>query len=102
MTASSLPLAGIRVLDFSHVWAGPACTRILAQLGADVIKVEGPRRYDPTRNIFLVDNDPAGDFWNHSLYFQVRNQNKRAISLDQSQEPAREVVRRLVTDCDVV
>ena len=98
----SLPLSGIRVLDFTHVWAGPACTRILADLGAEVIKLEGPSRIDLTRSIFLVDNDSSGDYWERSLYFQNRNQGKRHIAVDLAREEGRKLVRRLVAKCDVV
>ena len=100
-----LPLEGIRVLDFTHVWAGPAATRILADLGADVIKVEGPSRMDMTRTVPLgtfMDNDVSGDFWNRSPYFQNRNQNKRAIAVDLGTEAGRDLIRQLVQQCDAL
>ena len=99
---STLPLDDIRVLDFTHVWAGPAATRILADLGADVIKVEGLNHVDMTRNLWFMDNDTSDDFWNRSPYFQNRNQNKRAIAVDLRTETGRNIIRRLVPQCDVV
>ena len=96
------PLEGIRVLDFTHVWAGPACTRILADLGAEVLKVEGMSYIDMTRNLWFLNNDTSGEFWNRSPYFQNRNQNKLSMGIDLSKEESRALVRRLVPHCDVI
>ena len=100
--APAQPLEGVRVLDFTHVWAGPASTRMLADLGADVIKVEGLAHIDLTRNLWFMDNDTSEDFWNRAPYFQSRNQNKRSIALDVNTEAGRDAIRRLVRVCDVV
>lgn len=98
----TLPFEGVRVADFSRVWAGPACTRMLAQLGADVVKIEGPANIDNVRGLFLVDNDAREDYWNHSAYFHNRNQNKRGIAIDLSEDAGRDAIRRLLTSCDVI
>lgn len=54
---SGLPLAGLRIVDLTHLWAGPLCTRVLTELGADVVKIEGPERPDPLR---LLSRPPYG------------------------------------------
>lgn len=102
---SALPLDGVRVLDFSQVYAGPTCTRLLSDLGADVIKVEGLKRMDITRNFVMPENDSQEDYWNKSGYFLFRNGGKRSLTLDFSEESGGagiDIVKRLVPHCDVV
>ena len=94
------PLAGIRVADCSTVLAGPYCTMLLADLGADVVKVEPPegdatRRWGPP----WVGDGAAGT--RTAAYFLAVNRNKRSIRLDLKQEPGREVLRRLLRTSDV-
>lgn len=89
------PLAGVRVLDLTRVLAGPFCTMILADLGAEVIKVEGPDRPDYTRSIppFIGDM---------SHYFLSVNRNKKGISIDLKSAAGRAVALDLASRCDVV
>src|SRR4026208_1636256 len=75
----SKALEGVRILDMSHVQAGPTCTQILAWFGADVIKVERPGVGDITRG--QLQDVPKAD----SLYFTMLNHNKRSIALDTMQ-----------------
>ena len=89
-------LEGIKVLDFTHVQSGPTCTQLLAWFGADVIKVERPGVGDATRKQ-LVDV-PGAD----SLYFTMLNHNKRSIELDSKNETGKEVLTRLIEECDVL
>ena len=70
------PLQGIKVIDQTQVQSGPACTQLLAWLGADVIKIERPGIGDPTRSELLDIPDQDG------LYFLQLNSNKRSIELD--------------------
>ena len=84
---ASLPLDGLRVLDFSWVIAGPTCTRYLAAMGADVIKIEAPNRPDPGRASEL-----------HS----VLGQTKRAIALDLKQPEAVRIALDLAAESDIV
>ncbi len=86
--ADRLPLRGLRILDFTHVLAGPFATRILADLGADVVKVNTATRAGP--------NAPG------SVYYIMWNRNKRALALDMSRDEARSVCRRLCETADVV
>ena len=67
------PLDGIRIIDFTHVQAGPACTQLLAWYGADVIKVERPGAGDVTRS--QLRDIPGAD----ALYFTMLNGNKRCL-----------------------
>ncbi len=93
---TALPLAGIRVLDLTRVLAGPYCTMLLADLGADVVKLEPPGGGDETRTWgppFL-----AGE----STYFLAINRNKRSLALDLKQPAALEAARRLAASADVV
>ena len=93
------PLEGIRVCDFTWVWAGPFCTLQLAHLGADVIKVESSKRPDTVRGLVPADDKPG---LNRAGYFNQYNQGKRSIQLDLSQQEGREIARRLVGVSDVV
>jgi crotonobetainyl-CoA:carnitine CoA-transferase CaiB-like acyl-CoA transferase len=94
------PLAGIRVVDCSTVLAGPYCTMLLADLGADVVKVEPPEG-DGTRGWGppWVGDETAGT--RTAAYFQAVNRNKRSIRLDLKTEGGRDVLRTLLVDADV-
>ena len=74
-------LGGIRVLDFSRVFAGPAATQVLGDLGADVIKVEEPKRGDEARYLGVTDEE-LQKFGGVSPSFLALNRNKRSIALD--------------------
>ncbi|MEM9433769.1 MAG: formyl-CoA transferase [Pseudomonadota bacterium] len=89
-------LEGVKVLDFTHVQSGPTCTQLLAWFGADVIKVERPGVGDATRKQ-LIDV-PGAD----SLYFTMLNHNKRSIELNSKNETGKEVLTRLIEECDVM
>jgi|CXWL01.1.fsa_nt_gi crotonobetainyl-CoA:carnitine CoA-transferase CaiB-like acyl-CoA transferase len=99
---SPLPLDGIRIVDFAQVFAGPACTRILSDLGADVIRFESPGRMDVTRNLIISDNDGMDHHWHRACYFIIRNAGKRTMCVDLAKEEAREIIRKLVAQADVV
>lgn len=92
------PLSGIRILDFTTFQAGAQGTGVLADMGADVIKVEDTRRGDEGRYLYLLG---AADN-RQSAFFYVCNRGKRSISLDLKQPEAVAVVDRLVTHVDVV
>ena len=90
------PLAGVRVLDFSRVLAGPFATQILAELGAEVTKIERPRSGDESRS--FEPQLPHGQ----SAYFFALNRAKRSITLNLKAPRGGEIARRLVADTDVV
>ncbi|HXD39044.1 MAG TPA: CaiB/BaiF CoA-transferase family protein [Ramlibacter sp.] len=95
-------LTGIRVLDLSRVLAGPWCTQTLADLGADVIKIERPGNGDDTRSWgppFL--KDPAGNDTAEAAYYLGTNRNKRSVTCDISQPAGQALIRELVKVCDV-
>ncbi|SAI65417.1 acyl-CoA transferase [Bordetella ansorpii] len=96
-------LSNIKVLDLSRVLAGPWASQILADLGADVIKVERPGRGDDTRSWgppFLKDED--GEDTADGAYFVATNRGKRSITLDLQTAEGQELVRTLCRDADVV
>ena len=95
------PLTGIRVVDCSTVLAGPYCTMLLADLGADVVKVEPPEG-DATRTWGppWVGNDAAGT--RTAAYYLAINRNKRSLRLDLHREAGREVLWRLLDGADLV
>jgi crotonobetainyl-CoA:carnitine CoA-transferase CaiB-like acyl-CoA transferase len=89
------PLAGVRVLDLSRVLAGPFCSMILADLGAEVIKIEELGRGDQTRTIPPFVNG-------ESHYFLAINRNKQSVSVDLKKPQGRELVLRIAARADVV
>jgi crotonobetainyl-CoA:carnitine CoA-transferase CaiB-like acyl-CoA transferase len=95
-------LQGIRVLDLSRVLAGPWCTQNLADLGADVIKIERPQQGDDTRGWgppFLQDNQ--GQETREAAYYLGANRNKRSVTCDIAQAKGQSLIRELVRHCDV-
>ena len=88
------PLDGVRVIDLSHYGAGPVASMVLGDLGAEVIKVEGPGG-DPMRRVGVTF--PAG--W--STFFLAVNRNKRFVSIDFHEPEGRDLIRELVRDADV-
>ena len=93
--AQSQALAGIRVIDMTHNQAGPACTQMLAFLGAEVIKLEEPKGGDVARQNM---RDQAGD----SLFFLVLNANKESLTLNLKTEEGKQLFRRVIQQSDVL
>lgn len=92
------PLNGIRVIDFTHVMAGPTCSLMLADMGADVIKIERvPFEEDPSHNA----DDP---YWINgvSASYMIVNRNKRGLPLDLKRKEAVDIARRLIASADII
>jgi len=94
--AATAPLAGVRVLDFSRVLAGPFCTLQLADLGAEVIKLENPDGGDDTRQ--FKPPEAGGE----AHYYLAMNRSKRSVALDIRKPEAQEIVHGLAAKCDVL
>jgi crotonobetainyl-CoA:carnitine CoA-transferase CaiB-like acyl-CoA transferase len=96
-----LPFAGMRVLDMTSFWAGPSCTHVLAQLGAEVIHLESTARPDGTR---LIAGVPITEdhWWERSPIFSGLNTNKKSVTLDIRTPRGVELLHQLVTTCDVI
>ena len=102
---SRRPLEGVRVVDFTQAWIGPFATTMLADLGADVIKVESHRRPDIWRHSRLPPgtlHNPEANPVNTSANFASTNRNKRDLAVDLNHERGLEVVRQLVRTADIV
>jgi crotonobetainyl-CoA:carnitine CoA-transferase CaiB-like acyl-CoA transferase len=95
-TNLSAPLAGIRVLDFTHVLAGPFCTRLLADLGADVVRVESSKHPDHPWPSAFISNDGR-----HASYLNT-NRSKRSIAIDLKNKAGQKVAGELAAAVDVV
>ena len=93
---TELPLSGIKVIDFTGVQAGPACTQMLAWFGADVLKVERTSGGDVTRN--QLRDIPEAD----ALYFTMLNSNKRSLAINTKSPQGREVMEKLIREADVL
>jgi formyl-CoA transferase len=89
------PLAGVRVLEFGTLIAGPFCSRILAEFGAEVIKIESPGEGDPLRSWRKL-------YQGTSLWWYVQSRNKKSVTLNLKHADGAEVVRRLVKRADIV
>lgn len=104
------PLHGIRVLDLTSAWAGPMATRILASLGAEIIKIEGPTRPDSWRGEVVdpptlypyPDLEPGERPYDRHSWFNAQNQGKRSVALDLKQPEGLELARRIAAQSDVV
>ena len=90
------PLTGLKVVELAHIMAGPVCGRMLADMGADVIKVERVPHGDPTRGFVppLIEGESAA--------YMMLNRNKRGIAVDLKHDEGKKIVRRLLSDADVV
>ena len=103
MTQPASALSHLKVLDLSRVLAGPWCTQMLADLGADVVKVERPGAGDDTRHWgppFL--QDAAGADTAHASYFTACNRNKRSITIDMAQPQGQALIRQLALQSDIL
>ena len=92
------PLAGLRVLDLTRVLAGPICTQMLGDFGAEVIKIERPGAGDDTRG-FRPPVMPGTD---EAAYFVGANRNKLSVTLDIATEQGQAIIRRLLAHCDIL
>ncbi len=96
--APSGPLRGLRVLDLTRVLAGPTCTQMLGDMGAEVIKVERPEAGDDTRGF-------APPFWpetKESAYFLGVNRNKKSLTLDIASPEGQDIILKLLDSCDIL
>ncbi|MAV87100.1 MAG: CoA transferase [Rhodospirillaceae bacterium] len=97
------PLRGLRVFDLTRVLAGPSCVQILGDLGADVIKVEQPKKGDDTRRFgppFIKDKE--GKDTSESAYYLAANRNKRSITIDLTQSDGQHLARSLIKKSDIL
>ncbi|MBW8830640.1 MAG: CoA transferase [Burkholderiales bacterium] len=94
-TLSTGPLAGLRVIELGQLIAGPFAAKTLADFGAEVIKIEPPRGGDPLRQWRLLHEGT-------SVWWQVQSRNKKSVSLDLRQQEARDIVRQLIDEADVL
>ncbi|HEX9465512.1 MAG TPA: CaiB/BaiF CoA-transferase family protein [Alphaproteobacteria bacterium] len=103
MTNPTLPLSGLRVFDLTRILAGPTCTQILGDLGADVIKIERAGAGDDTRKWgppYLKDKH--GEDTGESAYYLSANRNKRSLSLDLAKPEGQALAKRLIAKSDVL
>ena len=94
------PLTGLRVFDLTRILAGPMCTQILGDLGADIIKIERPGAGDDTRKWgppFV--KDAQGNDTTESAYYLSINRNKRSVTLDISKPEGQQLAKRLIGAC---
>ena len=96
------PLKDINVLDLTRVLAGPTCTQILGDLGANIIKIERPITGDDSRNLGPPYLDKNSKDQKESAYFLSVNRNKNSVTIDLTTEEGQELARSLVKKCDVV
>ncbi|WP_413457605.1 CaiB/BaiF CoA transferase family protein [Herbaspirillum huttiense] len=94
-TSKPGPLAGIKVLELGTLIAGPFCSRMLAEFGAEVIKIEAPGNGDPLRQWRVLKDGT-------SLWWSVQARNKKSITLNMKDERAQEIARQLALDADVI
>ncbi len=96
-------LSGIRILDLSRVLAGPSCTQMLGDMGADIIKIERPGEGDDTRKWgppYMKDAD--GHDTTESAYYLSCNRNKRSVAIDITQPEGQALIHQLIEQCDIL
>lgn len=98
MTAPIGPLSGLRVLDLTRVLAGPTCTQMLGDLGAEVIKIERPEAGDDTRGFA----PPFVPNTKESAYFVGVNRNKKSVTLDIAKPEGQAIIHKLLEHCDIL
>ncbi len=96
-----LSLEGVRVVEFGQLIAIPFATKLLADMGAEVVRIESCTRLDGYRVSGFYKNDTSGEFWNRAVNFYEQNRNKKSLTLDLAQERARETLRDLIAVSDV-
>ena len=109
-TSTKQPLKNYRVLDLSRIWAGPYCTKLMADLGAEIIKMESLSVYDshrgpvsPARGIAAYpDGEPGDEPWNRNGWFNCLHLSKYGITLELTSDEGRRVFERLVSISDVL
>ena len=101
MAAADLPLAGLRIVDLTAFWAGPAATHALAAFGADVIKIESIQRPDGIRYSGGMRTD-VDDWWEYGWVFHAMNTNKRSVTLDLESDDGIRLFKQLVRQADAV
>jgi crotonobetainyl-CoA:carnitine CoA-transferase CaiB-like acyl-CoA transferase len=97
------PLAGLRVFDLTRILAGPTCTQLLGDLGAEVVKIERPGQGDDTRKWgppYVQDKD--GNDTETSAYYLSSNRNKRSVTLDIARDEGQRLARELIRESDIV
>lgn len=95
------PLLGLRVFDLTRILAGPSCTQILGDLGADVVKVEMPGTGDDTRGWPPYLMDDQGDDMSETAYFACTNRNKRSLTINLRSSEGQKLARRLLETSDI-
>ncbi|EUA12876.1 coA-transferase III family protein [Mycobacterium kansasii 732] len=98
---TGLPLDGVRVIDLTAFWAGPAATHLLAAFGADVVKIESIQRPDGIRYSGGMRSD-VDDWWEYGWVFHAMNTNKRSVTLDLGSDDGRRSFLALAADADVM
>ena len=101
LAPGGLPLAGVRIVDLTAFWAGPAATHLLAAFGADVVKVESIQRPDGIRYSGGMRTD-VDDWWEYGWVFHAMNTNKRSVTLDLGSDEGRRLFTELAAGADVV
>ncbi|TBR15091.1 MAG: CoA transferase [Rugosibacter sp.] len=99
MAETATPLAGVKVLELGTLIAGPFCTRILAEFGADVIKIEAPGEGDPLRKWRKLYPTPDGDT---SLWWFIQARNKQSVTINLKHPEGLEIIKKLVRETDIV
>lgn len=94
------PLEGVRVADLSMMWAGPVATKLLGDLGAEILKIESPSAWDNIRT--LITQPGVDEPWNSSYYFNTYNRSKKSVTLDLAHPRGRQLFLDLLPHCDVL